>query len=338
MFLFKIWMHENHSNFSPTGWKLLSSLRVLRIEPFSQGLAKFRTKNVMAASETQQAKKPYIHDKTPFVQKHVVGPATVKLKYSDLAKNFAPKTAAIKVGDYVADISIAGCSGKCTRIGKHPRSKKKGLFVTIHKALKNKKNKLSKKDVCFKPHDLKSFIRNTQSKQWYMMQAYKAGHAVCSQVFEIPGLNYDDPLEVDLNEPKTTTATPTAAAEKQKDAGNAKDTTAKPNAAVEKPNAAVEKPKATAETQKGDETERPAKTKQVAAAAAVVADAVVDPKKTQSPAATKAVDAILRTVDPKNTPTKSKPKEKKQQKIYSPNSKWCSCNCIIFNSKITVCN
>ena len=91
----------------------------------------------MASSNSQRPKKPYVHDKTPFLQKHVVGSENVQISYKELNANFYPAiNTAIQVGDYVADIS-ANCSGRCIKIAKH--RKKKGLFVTIEKAQKKKK-------------------------------------------------------------------------------------------------------------------------------------------------------------------------------------------------------
>ena len=174
----------------------------------------------MATSISQPPRKPYLHDKTPFVQKHVLGAATVKIKYADMAKNFAPKVMGeIEIGDYVADISTASCSGKCLKIGKH-RSKK-GIHVTIAKALKNNKNKQSRKNVCVKAHDIKSFVQNKRSKQWYCVKAHKSSHVECYQVFEIPGLNYDDPVEVGLDD--------AGAESKGADESAAKSTKPKPN-------------------------------------------------------------------------------------------------------------
>ena len=83
----------------------------------------------MSTTSTQVPKKAYVHDKTPFIQKHVLG-ATFQIKYKELASNFSPAvTSAIAVGDYVADI------GKCIKISRRYKNKK-GVFLTIEKGLK----------------------------------------------------------------------------------------------------------------------------------------------------------------------------------------------------------
>jgi hypothetical protein len=87
----------------------------------------------MSTTSTQVPKKAYVHDKTPFIQKHVLG-ATFQIKYKELASNFSPAvTSAIAVGDYVAD--ILGHSGKCIKISRRYKNKK-GVFLTIEKGLK----------------------------------------------------------------------------------------------------------------------------------------------------------------------------------------------------------
>ena len=184
----------------------------------------------MATASTQVPKKPYVHDKTPFIQKHVLG-ATVQITYTDLNSNFSPGVkSAIVVGDYVVDTSGKTVySGKCTKISKKYKNKT-GVFVTIAKALKNGRNKISNEKACIKAHAINQFVRNKQSKQWYCVKAQKKNHVECARVFELPGLNYDDAVEVAADK----TAADKATAEKEAADKTAADKTAADKTAANK--------------------------------------------------------------------------------------------------------
>ena len=263
----------------------------------------------MATASTQVPKKPYVHDKTPFIQKHVLG-ATVQITYTDLNSNFSPGVkSAIVVGDYVVDTSGKTVySGKCTKISKKYKNKT-GVFVTIAKALKNGRNKISNEKACIKAHAINQFVRNKQSKQWYCVKAQKKNHVECARVFELPGLNYDDAVEVAADK----TAADKATAEKEAAEKEAADKTAADKATAEKTAA----DKATAEKVAADKTAADKATAEKEAADKTAADkTAADKTAANKDAAHNAEidrEASARSPTPPHSPSK--------KKIVSPNSK-----------------
>ena len=125
----------------------------------------------------------YAGNKTPFIQKHVLGEETIALTYLDLAQNFTPElNTPIVVGDYVCDTS-SGVSGPVIKISKKYKNKR-GVFYTLQGAQKSGRNKISPKSQYVKTHSINEFVRNKQSLHWYCVKVRHSDHIECHQVFE----------------------------------------------------------------------------------------------------------------------------------------------------------
>ena len=299
------------ATYSPPGWEQIEVLRIAR------------KAHQITMESTLVA---YSAEKTPFTQKHVLGAEIVELPYTELQKNFAPNlTSAFIVGDYAADVSGRGVSGFVTKISQKYKNKR-GKFLTLDKALRNGRNKISPASVCVKAHAINEFVRNLHSKQWYCVKEHRSGHACLKQVF-VEAAAADKPAEdanakaaADAKAAEDAKAAKTAAADKSAD-----DVKAAKAAADAK---AADDDKASADTKTTDDAQAAAAAKapddadakSKKRAAAVKAAAAAEAAAAKAVAAAKAAAAELaRLESPPNSPPRTTTKTKASRP--SPNSK-----------------